>query len=239
MSAFCGGSGSVPALTELEMAERFPGGILPDGMPEMPNGLADEQWVVSYVKKLHDELEKIPRLPKLSETQPVPFNAPETKAPLADFVKKENTLHDNLKQEYCFYERRYFAALDKFLQSLADNSLRGQPEALVTANLNRALELNQKVTLLTQITNGIAQLRYSQATIYNTEINSINKNLQERQKKLMEQREVLTKETAAADLHKRMVDYTTEKNKANQNLLTLYGILNVTAIAMIFYISRS
>jgi hypothetical protein len=239
MSLFCGGNGSVPALTDAELNERFDGGFLPEGLPPMPNGLADQAWVGSYVNKLQNELAKIPRLPKLDELQPTPFDSPDTKVPLQEFVRKENKVYETIKQEYCFYERRYFAALDRFLQSLADNSLRGQPEATVQDKLNKALQLNQKVTLLTQIGNGIAQLRYSQANIYDADINNINKNLQERRKQLMEQRDILTRETAASDLHKRMVSYTTEKNKANQNLLTLYGILNVTAIAMIFYISRS
>ena len=56
---------------------------------------------------------------------------------------------------------------------------------------------------------------------------------------LLEQRDILERETAAADLHKRMAEYTTEKNRANQNLLTLYAVLNVTALAMIFYIART
>jgi hypothetical protein len=63
--------------------------------------------------------------------------------------------------------------------------------------------------------------------------------LEQRRTELLKQQDILSRETATADLHKRMVDYTTEKNKANTNLLTLYGILNITAIAMIFYISRT
>jgi hypothetical protein len=60
-----------------------------------------------------------------------------------------------------------------------------------------------------------------------------------RQKQLSEQNEILNRESAAADLHKRMVEYTIEKNKANTNLLTLYGVLNIVALSMIFYIART
>jgi hypothetical protein len=35
------------------------------------------------------------------------------------------------------------------------------------------------------------------------------------------------------------VDYTLEKNKANQNLLTLFGILNIVAIGIIYGIASS
>jgi hypothetical protein len=99
--------------------------------------------------------------------------------------------------------------------------------------------MNQKLTLLTQITNEISKSRYQQSQGLQGQINSVNTNLEQRRKELLEQQEILNRETAAADLHKRMVEYTTEKNKANTNLLTLYGILNITAIAMIFYVSRT
>jgi hypothetical protein len=102
-----------------------------------------------------------------------------------------------------------------------------------------ARQLNQKVTLMAQITNGIAKYRYSETTQFQNEINSLNENLRQRQKRLLEQNKILRKETAAADLHKEMVRFTVEKNKANTNLLTLFGVLNITALAMIIYIARS
>jgi hypothetical protein len=239
MSRFCGGTGSVPAFTDQEINARFTDGIMPEGLPPMPNGLADQAWISTYVQRLQNDLGKLPQPPRLSEMQSAPFNSPDAKAPLDDFVKKENALYESIKQEYCFYESRYFSALDRFLSTLANNSLRSEPDTAVQARLNTTLVLNQKVTLMTQLTNGIAQFRYQQAANYNPEINKINSKLQTRQKTLIEQRDILTRETAAADLHKRMVEYTTEKNRANQNLLSLYGILNITAIAMIFYIART
>ena len=67
----------------------------------------------------------------------------------------------------------------------------------------------------------------------------MNESLRQRKAKLVAQNKILVKETAAADLNKQMVTYTIEKNKANSHLLTYYGILNITALAIIFYISRS
>jgi hypothetical protein len=50
---------------------------------------------------------------------------------------------------------------------------------------------------------------------------------------------ILTNELTASKLNKRRVDYTLEKNKANQNLLTLFGILNIVALGIIYGISSN
>lgn len=238
MSSFCGGTGTIPAMTPSEIQERYTNGLLPDGMPPMETGLAEESWLRNYITQL-ETAGRIPRLPSAQSMQSAPFDAPESKDPLADFVAKESALYNSLKREYCHYEKRYFAALDGFLQAVADNSLGGQSQTIVEGRLNTARQLNQKVTLLTQITNAISKYRYSTSTELQSQINELNATLGSKQKKLSEQRELLQKENASADLYKRMVEYTTEKNKANQNLLTLFGILNVTALAMIFYIART
>lgn len=105
--------------------------------------------------------------------------------------------------------------------------------------LNILRGLNSRLILITQIANGIAKNRYQKTNSFQGQINTINNQLTSRRAGLQEQNEILSRETAAADLHKRMVEYTIEKNKANQNLLALYGVLNITALAMIFYVARA
>lgn len=238
MSTFCGGTGSIPAMTVAELRETFPNGILPAGLPPMENGLASEDWVRNYVKQLEQQ-GRIPSTIKATEVQTNMFDSPETKDPLAEFVNREKALQEQIKNEYCFYEKRYFSALDSFLTSVGDASLRDQATSTIQARLDITRQLNQKLTLLSQVTNGFSKYRYSETTKFQNDINGLNENLKKRQAKLLEQNKILQKETAAADLHKQMVSYTVEKNKANTNLLTLYGILNITALAMIFYIARS
>jgi hypothetical protein len=238
MSSFCGGTGSIPAMTPSEIQEIYPNGILPATMPSMTSGLADEAWLKNYVVSLQQQ-GRVPTPPPARTYESAPFDSPDKKSVLAEFSSKENKLQEDLKKEYCFYEKRYFAALDSFLQAIADNSLRGQSATTVEGRLAVTIRLNQKVMLLTQITNAISKLRYSTGLQLQGDINKVNENLKARQEKLIQQRDILVKETAAADLHKRMVDYTTEKARANSNLLTLYGILNITAVALIYYIART
>jgi hypothetical protein len=238
MSSFCGGDGSIPAMTVAELRELYPNGILPSGLPPMDSGLASEDWIRNYVSQL-EQSGRIPSTIKATEVQTNMFDAPETKDPLAEFVSREKTLQEQIKKEYCHYEKRYFSALDGFLTSVGDASLKDQASSTVQTRLDITRQLNQKLTLLSQIVNGFSKYRYAETTKFQNDINGLNEGLKKRQKKLLEQNRILQKETAAADLHKQMVAYTIEKNKANTNLLTLYGVLNITALAMLFYIARS
>jgi hypothetical protein len=238
MSTFCGGKGSVPAMTTTEIMQIFPDGFLPESLPPMENGLATDVWLNQYIGSLKAQ----GRLPTIPSPQAIKSNgqgAPELVDPLKTYVEKENNVDKTLRNEYCFYETRYFSSLDSFLQSIADTSLGGNKDTVIQGHLNTTRVLNQKLTLITQLANAISKQRYISVKSLQSDINSVNTNLTKRQKELLAQREIFERESAAADLHKRMVEYTTEKNRANQNLLTLYGILNVTAIAMIFYIART
>ncbi len=238
MSTFCGRTTSVPVFTPTELRATFPNGLLPAALPSMPNGLASEQTVQTYVQQLVQQ-GRVPEPGKASEVASNPFGAPEGADPLKVFVTKENAMQAAIKAEYCFYEARYFSALDSFLTTVSDTSLRGQAVNSVQSKLTTVRQLNQKLIYLTQITNGIAKYRYAISSKFQNEINSLNTKLGARQKQLSEQNEILNRESAAADLHKRMVEYTIEKNKANTNLLTLYGVLNIVALSMIFYIART
>jgi len=238
MSTFCGGTNSVPAFTTAEMDAIFTNGLLPPAFPAMTDGLAANDWISSYITQLEGQ-SRIPVPTRAADVASAPSTAPEAADPLARYVEKENEFQQAIKDEYCFYERRYFAALDSFLQSVANTSLRGQTAEQVQQKLNRARELNKKLTLLTQITNGVSKYRYAASSQFQQDINTVNSKLQARQADLLEQNSILQKETAAAELHQRMVAYSVEKNKANQNMLTLYGILNLVALGMIVYIART
>jgi hypothetical protein len=232
------GSTSVPSFTTEELRASFSGGLLPSSLPTMENGLATANEIQNQISNLVTQ-GKLPTPPTIQRLQKAPFGSPDSNNPLLEYVTKSNTVDDTLKNEYCFYEGRYFTSLNNFLTSLGSNSLGGDQNSIITGHLDMTRTLNKKLTYLTQLANAIAKKRYEDTQGFQTDINSSNTNIISQQEKLLKQRDILSKETASADLYKRMVEYTTEKNRANQNLLVMYGILNVTALAMIFYVARS
>ena len=124
MSTFCGGKGSIPAMTTTEIMQVFPDGFLPESLPPMENGLAADVWLNQYIGSLKAQ----GRLPTIPSPQSIKSNAqgaPESLDPLKTYVERENNVDKTLRNEYCFYETRYFSSLDSFLQSIADKSIAG------------------------------------------------------------------------------------------------------------------
>ncbi len=234
MSTFCGLTG-VPSLTASEIQATFNNGLLPSQMPQLTNGLATSAWVQDYIRSLESS-GRIPIPTRASALATTSFSSPESQDPLATYVQKENELQTKLKAEYCFYETRYAVALNDFLSSVAMTT--SKPED-VTRKLEAARRLNEKLTVLTQIADGLTKYRNETSRRMQESINSVNQAMQARRDELLDQQEILSSETAGAQLSRRMSEYAKEKAKANNNLLSLYGILNIVALAMIFYIARS
>ena len=240
MSSFCGGTGSVPSFTPSELNEQYSGGIMQAiGTPANPDsdGLVSEAWIQQTIQSLESS-GIIPKPTPASKVTSTPYDSPETTDPLAEYVNKDRSLQDKIKAEYCFYESRYYSALDSFLQAISDSSMKGKAVD-VNAKLDVVKQLNQTLNVFTQIVNGISKFRYTKNVQFQKDINNINGSLRKRQKSLQDQSNILNKEAASIDLYKRMVGYTLEKNNANQNRLTLYAVLNIIALGCIVYIARS
>ncbi len=234
MSTCCGLTG-VPSFTAIEIQAPFPNGIVPTQMPQLTNGLASSAWVQNYINTLESS-GRLPITTRASELATTNFSSPESQDPLKIYVQKENEFQTKLKSEYCFYEARYAAALNDFLSSVAMTT--STPEK-VSQKLQLTRRLNEKLTILTQIADGVTKYRNQTSRNMQQSINSVNTAMQARRQELLDQQEILSSESAGAELSRRMADYAKEKAKANNNLLSLYGVLNIVALAMIFYIARS
>jgi hypothetical protein len=153
-----------------------------------------------------------------------------------EYSTKLNTLQNNIRTEYCFYFVRYYDAVDKFLRALSrgknDNTRANQLLQIV-------LKLNARLTYLSIFTNELSKKNYSTARSLNTEINSLNNAMLENKRKLDDQRKLFEKENLSVETNRRLVEFTQEKNRANNNLLAMYGVLNVIAFSMLIYVART
>jgi hypothetical protein len=230
---FCHPAGyTIPSFTTVELNAVYPNGILPVSIPSMTNGLASNSEVDRVISNLKSR-KVIPVPPEPKDVKKTIFNTPDTNDPLTTYVKDVNKLLANVKTEYCFYEDRYFNSVESFLTALTNNANDSD------AKLARTRNLNKKLLFLTQIVNAIAETNINDTARFNTSINAVNDSIKNRKKKLLKQNEILEKESVTADVNKRMVEYTAEKNKANQNILAIYGVLNIVALAMVFYVART
>lgn len=156
---------------------------------------------------------------------------------------KENNTMQAIKDEFCFNYVRYKYSLDQLFQLLTATSTAGtlttQQQADLQARLNKAIEFNNKLNDLIQITNYIARQRAIEMRAQNEEINSMNSNIESTFTVLRQHNNMLKQQDALASLRKRMVDFSQEKNLSASNLLSLYGFLNLVALGLLFYIYRT
>lgn len=211
---------------------------LPADVDMSDDGKITDSWLTSALQRLQTS-NIIPTVPSLNSTETNPFGRPEGVDPLKTYVEKEDAFKNSLKAEYCWYEQAYKKALENFLDSVVAASQASNPDTSSIDNQLQLLkELNTKLNTLTQLTNRIALLRYQQTRELGDSINQLNDSLSSKRTSLQEHAKIFKSESAAADLHKRMVEYTLEKNKANGNLLGLYAVLNLLALGLVIYIAR-
>jgi hypothetical protein len=162
---------------------------------------------------------------------------------LDDLPNKELQTMKDLKEEYCFTFVRYSYALNQMFTQLTASSTAGSlpadKQATIQMYLAKSKEFNIKLNDLIQISNFIASKRASDASEQSDKVNALNTEISSTFDVLKQHQQILSSENATADLRKRMVEFSEEKNRSANNLLQLYGALNIVAIGLLLYIYRS
>ena len=156
-------------------------------------------------------------------------------------VTEKKTM-DGMKNEFCHYYNRYKYSLNDLFSVIATTSsgstLTSAQQTTINTKLDVVKGFNTKLNDLVQITNYIATQRASEMGSENTDINALNTKIKATYDKLASHNATMRKETAIGDLRKQMVEFSQEKNLSANNLLALYGFLNLVSIGLLFYIYR-
>lgn len=161
---------------------------------------------------------------------------------LPNVGETEKATMNEIKKEFCHYYNRYKFSLDELFDVIATTSSGSTLSDGQQANINKNLDIvkgfNTKLNDLVQITNYIATRSASEMGTQSTDINRLNEKITNTYGKLASHNAMLRKETAVSDLRKQMVEFSQEKNLSANNLLALYGFLNLVSIGLLFYIYR-
>jgi hypothetical protein len=236
-STFCQGvSTAQSTYSDTQLKQIMPDGILTkinysgaESARNSQTGILSDEFISSAVQQLYSS-GFAPTGPMISSTDK-----------FQSYIDKDKVFINNVKSEYCYYESRYFYAINKLISDLQRGFNSTDPAVATTINLSltTAKLLNTRLNDFIQIINGVTNYKYKTADDYNTVISNLNTTLDQRAQLIKSQQQVLNSTTAKSELYKQMVSYTEEKNRANSNLLTLYSFLNIFALGMLFYIYRS
>lgn len=223
---------SLSSLTETDLNMEYSGttpGLLSSSLngsgSRDGNGMLTENAVSSILQSL-----------KTSNAIPVA-----TASNAEAYVAKQSEFLKNVKAEYCFYDGRYKFCLEKLFSSVRQGYQNNSKEAqaLIQKYLKYTQDFNQRINDLTQIMNAITEDGLKASNTINQDIQDFNAKIQEQKKKLNEQYALISSSQATATIRKQMVKYTEEKARRSDNLLKMYGFLNVVALGLLVYIYRA
>ncbi len=220
---------STAAFTLENLLTPYPNSILPKDseITRDEDGIMTKVAFKAYIERLYNE-KKLPRDISASDA--------ENKATLAEFITIEEKAMKNIVEEFCYTNERYEYAIRKFVDGVfkantgSDVTNYDDWLRVVRILAFRVLDL---YALIEYIKTVRGEKYGDPAALHEAAA------LSKRIAALTEKTKELGEPDSAKKLYMKMVEYTTEKNKANANLIALYSGLNLVALGMLFYIYRA
>jgi len=155
---------------------------------------------------------------------------------IAKFAAADEAALKAIREEYCYIRSRYEYCVRRFIEG-AYSAGSGSTVTNYDTWIESARIL---VVRLLDILTLIAALKDERATKYASQSAAAEAAAATAKiSMLLSQKKDLNDPESAKKLYSKMVEYTTEKNKANSNLIALYSGLNLVALGMLFYIYRA
>ena len=173
----------------------------------------------------------------LSFTAPLDRNMNEVTA----YKQKLIAFYQGIKAEYDYYDVRYRYLLNFIITELSKPTSQQATtgEWTIASATDKAIDLNKKMNYITQLIQAVGKDLYNNVSAKTSEITQINAELNKKGAQIKKHAEVFSKNMSEVELKKRMAEYTQEKARATDNLLTLYFVLNVFALTGLVYVYKA
>jgi hypothetical protein len=153
---------------------------------------------------------------------------------LATLRTQDQTMMTKLKEEYCYYFHRYNAALNKLYQNITAAT----PPTDTQTVLTQTITLNRRVNALVEVMDFLANQRISLINGRKGFLDSTNASIVADLPNLQATADALKSKDFILKTQKEMVRFTEEKNNHIENQISLWGALNILALATIFYVYK-
>lgn len=154
------------------------------------------------------------------------------------YTRQAALLRANIKEEYCFYYKRYIFALEHVLFTAATK----KADAKYNKMKENTETLNSKLNQILQILQGLVDSRTESLKKYygtDTGVNQLNVELDGNRAELVKHSKLIRDLNMEKSAKFAMVNYTVEKNNSSRNLLAIYGFMNIVAVGLLYYLYRS
>jgi hypothetical protein len=157
---------------------------------------------------------------------------PTNKGDVDQQVDVDSQFYKSVKMEYCWYENRYNYLLRKYLKLLMSDN---KNDVTLSMSLNNSTtEVNKRLQSLLEIMNTVANERAKRVDTFRQRHidgnDSINKNIL----RLADIKKKLNSNNLRLSTQREMQVYTEEKNRALRVQVTVFAILNVVALGVVY-----
>jgi hypothetical protein len=157
---------------------------------------------------------------------------PDNKKLADEQVKADSQFYKAVAQEYCYYENRYAYLLKKYLKLLMSDI--GSDVQLSQSVNGKVVDLNKKMQSLLEIMNYISNERSKRVDGYRTHLVAGNTLVNSNLDKLTALKTQLGSGNLRLTSQKEMQKFTEEKNRALRVQITVFAVLNVVALGVVY-----
>lgn len=176
---------------------------------------------------------------KIPGTPPNPTTDGNQNETIKAYILAQNKFLEQTQEEYNYYNDRYKYSLNKFLELLANTVSANTPSSETQSWLDATIVLNKRINDIITIFTYLSSYYLTQSRNNNNTINDINNQLETRSNQIKVEGELLRRKGGDKELYQKMVEYSTVKARATNNLLSLYGCMNIVAIGILFYVYKA
>jgi hypothetical protein len=194
--------------------------------PDSTTGRISAAQIESYITSLRSQ--------GLLQPAPSYNNRP---GDLATQINTDAQAFTTIQAEYCYYQNEYKQALSTYLTDATSNDT--SLNAAASTKIRKVTQLNLQLNSLIEIMNSLSQERAKNVQSNKNSINKWNADISEKLSGLQDQYNRIQRNDKTILTQTKMMEFSKEKNNAISNQIGLYIALNIAAIGMIFFVSRS
>jgi hypothetical protein len=157
-------------------------------------------------------------------------------ADITQQIQKDQLFYAAMINEYCFYEKRYTAALTQFITEVsAPNATPNAGEVALQATI----KLNKKLNILLEVMNYIGNQRATSVNNRSNQINEANNQINTRLQDLRIQQNFLQSSDVRLQTQTEMMRFSKEKNSAMNTQIMFFITLNVVALGTMLTVYKN
>lgn len=196
-------------------------------MSLFPNGLSFSDFDLNNRQRIPPEV-LAAKITMLGQRKLIPANQRDVDTQIA----LDTTFYESVRNEYCWYENRYQFLLRRYLRLLMSDN---RDDVQLSQRMNMSVtDLNKRLQSLLEIMNNISNSRAQRVDSFRGRHVDGNKAINTNLDKLSALKRKMNSDNLRLTTQREMKRYTEEKNRALRLQITVFAVLNVVALGVVY-----